>query len=155
MKKTLQYFKVKKELELKKLGSHFEIEGLKGEINFLDQRRFAVRIGAKQLQGFYLRQKDFVEFHCELGSYRFTLPSKSVGQEDLGSAEDLQAPMPGKVLKVLVKEGQKVKAGEKLLVLEAMKMEHAILSPEGGVIKQVCFQEGDRVGMGEELVVLG
>lgn len=67
---------------------------------------------------------------------------------------DLTAPMPGQVVKVLVKEGQKVVSGETLMVLEAMKMEHSILAPKAGTIKKIFYQHGERVGMGEKLVEL-
>lgn len=154
MKKTLQHLKESKELEIKKLGSHFAVEGLKGEIKLIEHNHFQIQIGSQLFKGSYLKQKDWVEFHCDLGHYRFNLPLALGSHEESGGSEDLKAPMPGKVLKVLVKSGQKVEAGEKLLVLEAMKMEHAIVCPEAGVVKEFCFAEGERVGMGEELVVL-
>jgi biotin carboxyl carrier protein len=53
--------------------------------------------------------------------------------------------MPGLVLNVLVAEGDEVKKGESLLVLEAMKMENMIKSPTDGVIKKVSIKQGDKV----------
>lgn len=64
----------------------------------------------------------------------------------------LTAPMPGKIFRVLVKAGDEVKAGQTLLVLEAMKMEHAIKAPQDGKIKQVLFTEGQQVTGGATLV---
>lgn len=64
------------------------------------------------------------------------------------------APMPGKVVKVLVKDGEAVKAGQTLLVLEAMKMEQATRSPADGVINKVLVREGDQVTAGQILVVM-
>ena len=72
---------------------------------------------------------------------------------DGGGAEGhLTAPMPGKVIALLVKEGDKVEKGAPLLILEAMKMEHTIVAPATGVVKQFHFGIGDQVGDGAELV---
>ena len=66
----------------------------------------------------------------------------------------LTAPMPGLVLRVLVREGETVHVHQKLVVLEAMKMEHAIEAPHDGVVKTVHCQEGGRVNEGQLLVEL-
>ena len=64
------------------------------------------------------------------------------------------APMPGKVVKVLVKDGQAVKQGQVLLVLEAMKMEQTTVSPVDGAVKQVLVREGEQVTSGQILIVM-
>lgn len=65
------------------------------------------------------------------------------------------APMPGLVMRYTVEVGQAVKAGETVVVLEAMKMENALPSPADGVVKKLPFKAGDRVARGEALVVIG
>ncbi|WP_297465930.1 acetyl-CoA carboxylase biotin carboxyl carrier protein subunit [Thermococcus sp.] len=65
------------------------------------------------------------------------------------------APMPGKIIRILVKEGQEVKTGQGLLVLEAMKMENEIPAPKDGVVKKILVKEGDTVDTGQPLVELG
>ena len=67
----------------------------------------------------------------------------------------LSAPMPGKILEVHVSEGQVVSAGDVLMVMEAMKMEHRIQAQKSGEVLSVNFAEGDRVDMGATLVELG
>lgn len=67
---------------------------------------------------------------------------------------DLRAPMAGKVLRVLVRPGDQVKAGDPLLILEAMKMEQQITAPRDGVIARLLCRPGDQVATGAELVVL-
>ena len=64
----------------------------------------------------------------------------------------LLAPMPGKVLGIFVKPGQTVEAGERLLVLEAMKMEHRLTAPAAGIVKAVHTAENDQVPEGRLLL---
>ena len=67
----------------------------------------------------------------------------------------LSAPMPGKVLEVHVSEGQSVKSGDVLMVMEAMKMEHKIVASSDGKVESIHFKEGDQVPQGAELLSLG
>ena len=53
--------------------------------------------------------------------------------------------MPGRVVKLMANEGDKVKKGQALIIMEAMKMEHTIVSPRDGVIERVSFQVGEMV----------
>ena len=66
----------------------------------------------------------------------------------------LSAPMPGKVVLVHVEDGEKVKTGQSLMVLEAMKMEHVIVAPADGVVAKVRFAAGDQVMEGDELLAM-
>lgn len=79
---------------------------------------------------------------------------KQLGLDSLATSKILQvkAPMPGLVLNVLVAEGDEVKKGDNLLILEAMKMENIIKSPTDGTIKQVTVKKGDKVEKNELLV---
>jgi biotin carboxyl carrier protein len=61
------------------------------------------------------------------------------------------APMPGKVVRLLVKAGDTVEAGQGLLVVEAMKMQNEIRSPKSGVVERLLAQEGQPVNAGETL----
>ena len=65
------------------------------------------------------------------------------------------APMPGTILAMNVAVGQAVKAGEVLLVLEAMKMENEITAPSDGIVKQILVQKGATVDTDAALVVIG
>ena len=64
------------------------------------------------------------------------------------------APMPGKISAVHVRTGDHVRIGQVLMVLEAMKMEHAMSAARDGVIERVCYSEGDQVAEGDELLVI-
>jgi biotin carboxyl carrier protein len=66
----------------------------------------------------------------------------------------VQSPMPGKVVKVLVAVGDEVKAGQGVVVVEAMKMENELKSPKDGKVKAVAVKEGQAVEAGQNLVTL-
>ena len=72
----------------------------------------------------------------------------------LAAGEAVNAPMPGTILKVNVTQGQAVKAGTVLCVLEAMKMENEIMAPKDGTVAQVAVSKGSSVNTGDALVVL-
>ena len=71
------------------------------------------------------------------------------------AGEAVNAPMPGTILKVNVSQGQAVKEGDVLCVLEAMKMENEIMAPKAGVINQVVVSKGASVNTGDALVIIG
>ncbi len=79
---------------------------------------------------------------------RFSMPGLEV------QAGGLVAPMPGKVVDLKVKKGSKVKSGETLVILEAMKMEHSIKASEDGVISDIFIKENDQVENGAVLMVV-
>ena len=66
----------------------------------------------------------------------------------------LLAPMPGKISEVLIKKDQKVKAGQSLMIIEAMKMEQTIKSPNAGKISKIMVKKGQQVENGESLLVI-
>ena len=72
-----------------------------------------------------------------------------------GAGDAVNAPMPGTILKVNVQNGQAVKEGDLLVVLEAMKMENEILAPKAGTITQVLVSKGSTVDTGAPMVVIG
>lgn len=85
-------------------------------------------------------------------------PAKAKAKEAVaaGAGEhSIDAPMPGKIVKVVVEEGQSVKAGDVLLVLEAMKMQNEITADADGTVKAVNVEAGQNVKVKESLVILG
>lgn len=79
------------------------------------------------------------------------LPIAAARREAAGS---LRAPMPGKVIRVAVTEDQTVAAGDLLMILEAMKMEHRIVAPYAGVVSAIRYQQGETVNADEILLEL-
>lgn len=79
------------------------------------------------------------------------LKKEERGQIGLAAGEAVLAHMPGLVVKVEVKEGQEVKAGDGLIILDAMKMENEIRAPYDGIIEKVNVREGQEVEKGQLL----
>ena len=77
-----------------------------------------------------------------------------LGLSSLNSAKisEVKAPMPGLVLSVFVKEGDEVKKGDNLFILEAMKMENIIKSPADVIVKTIKIKPGDKVEKGQVLI---
>ena len=69
-------------------------------------------------------------------------------------ATTVEAPMPGKILNIKVSEGQAVKFGETVIVMEAMKMETEIVAPADGTVSKILVKAGDSVDTGAALVAL-
>jgi 3-methylcrotonyl-CoA carboxylase alpha subunit len=89
------------------------------------------------------------------GAERHTLELHDPGLHELeagGAGGGLAAPMPGKIIAVLVEAGAAVEKGTPLLILEAMKMEHTIKAPAGGTVKELLYGVGDQVEEGAELL---
>ena len=82
-------------------------------------------------------------------------PAPAAAPAVTGAGEAINAPMPGTILKVNVNNGDKVKAGQVLVVLEAMKMENEILAPKDGTVTQVLVSRGASVDTGAPMVVIG
>ncbi|RMH47746.1 MAG: acetyl/propionyl/methylcrotonyl-CoA carboxylase subunit alpha [Gammaproteobacteria bacterium] len=86
--------------------------------------------------------------------FEFELFNPFASLADESTDGQLVSPMPGAVTSVMVAVGDKVKAGDTLLIIEAMKMEHRIKAPTDGVIEEILYQPGDQVDEGAELVRL-
>ena len=81
-------------------------------------------------------------------------PAAAAPAVTLAAGETVSAPMPGNILSVNVSQGQAVKAGDILVILEAMKMENEIVAPRDGTIAQVVTTKGAVVETGAPLIVL-
>lgn len=71
------------------------------------------------------------------------------------SGETISAPMPGTILDARVTEGQSIKSGDILFILEAMKMENEIVSPKDGVVNGIYTSKGATVSTGDALITIG
>jgi biotin carboxyl carrier protein len=92
------------------------------------------------------------EFQVEILDPRSWRRGRGAGIE-LEGRQQLIAPMPGKIVRVLVAAGQQVNAGQGLLVIEAMKMQNEIRSPKSGTVEKLA-REGQTVNAGEVLAIV-
>ena len=112
------------------------------------------------IMGAAQRRVEVVEDHEHLVIFApgYTYRLKQVSDTGHSTEEEatgnLISSMPGRVVEVMVNEGRQVKQGDTLLVLEAMKIEHAITAPHDGTVQSLYYHEGDMVEEGVELLVL-
>src|SRR5499426_2846690 len=95
---------------------------------------------------------DELYVHSSLGSLVINRPYRHPMRHAASEQASANSPMPGKVLKILVETGQKVSAGDPLIILEAMKMEHTMRAMAPGVVEAVLVSDGEVVGPGQLLV---
>jgi biotin carboxyl carrier protein len=102
------------------------------------------------------------ELHMVIGSARYAVDvqdprslrtRRAVAGADTGP-QRLKAPMPGKVIRIMVREKDAVKAGESLLVMEAMKMQNEMKSPKDGKVQKILTAEGSTVNAGDTLAII-
>lgn len=80
------------------------------------------------------------------------LDKMGMGNLTAAKVSEIKAPMPGLVLKIFAKEGDDIKKGDNLLILEAMKMENIIKAPSDVIIKGIKVKQGDKVEKGQILM---
>ncbi|MBN3726075.1 acetyl/propionyl/methylcrotonyl-CoA carboxylase subunit alpha [Burkholderia sp. Ac-20379] len=116
---------------------------------------FVVTIGTQRGAGRVVAEGDAFHVFAQGSAETFDWanPLAHAGDTEHGGGR-LTAPMPGKVIAVLVEPGQAVEAGAPLLVMEAMKMEHTIGAPNAGVVAEVLYAVGDQVADGAQLIRL-
>ena len=90
------------------------------------------------------------EFAAEIADPR-AWRGRRHGALEAEGRQQILAPMPGKIVRVLVQAGEKVEAGQGLLVVEAMKMQNEIRSPKSGTVERLLVKEGQAVNAGEGL----
>jgi biotin carboxyl carrier protein len=99
--------------------------------------------------------------HIWVGSERFSVEVRDprslrsrVRSADAEGPRKLTAPMPGKVVRVLVTPGAEVEAGAGVLVVEAMKMQNEVKSPKKGTVQKILVEEGGAVNAGDVLAIV-
>jgi biotin carboxyl carrier protein len=106
-----------------------------------------------QSDGMLTVQAGAHEFVAEVFDPR-ALRGRRHGGVEAEGRQQIMAPMPGKVVRVLVQVGQKVEAGQGLVVVEAMKMQNEIRSPKSGTVERLAAKEGQPVNAGEVLAIV-
>ncbi|MCB1757542.1 MAG: 3-methylcrotonyl-CoA carboxylase, partial [Gammaproteobacteria bacterium] len=133
----------------------FDDRSLRLEVLEIDNNRVRLRIDGHSIALHVLLQACCVTIFHDAVAWRFELPDQLSDNDDSTASEDtLLAPMPGKIIAVMAGPGASVKAGERLLVMEAMKMEHTLTAPRDGTIAEITVKPGDQVSDGTLLISL-
>ena len=117
----------------------------------LNGHSFEVR-GELEPNGLLLHVGGF-EYPVEIADPRSWRRERSVGINPSGP-QQIAAPMAGKVVRVLVSQGDRVESGQGLLVVEAMKMQNEIRAPKAGTVERLSAKQGQSVSPGEILAVI-
>jgi len=116
---------------------------------------FGVRLGEQRITGRVFIDGDLFHVFCHGAALAFEWQNLLAHAADSEHGEGrLTAPMPGKVIAVLVEPGAVVEKGTPLIVMEAMKMEHTIGAPAAGKVAEVLYGVGDQVADGAQLLVM-
>ncbi len=136
-------------LELELPGARLVVRGERSGPDDL-----VVDLGGARVRATVVRSGDEIVVMTHGRGHRLTLHDPDAAAEREVDAGNLRAPMPGKVIAVMVEAGATVQKGQPLLILEAMKMEHTVTSPRDGRVADVHFGAGALVGEGGELLTL-
>lgn len=137
-------------------GNEFLVDGKKtGLTNYsliVDNRSFEVDVDIMEDE--YTALVDGRSYHIQLvDERRMRLGGLQSGIQ-LQGRQEVSVPMPGKIIAVLVGEGDKVEKGQGLVIVEAMKMENEVRCPISGEVKEVRVKAGDALEAGAVLVVV-
>lgn len=136
-------------------GHEFLVDGKKtGRTNFsliVDNRSFEVEVDNSEDE--YRVLVDGRVYHINLMDERRVRVGEAAGSA-LQGRQKVSVPMPGKIIALLVAEGDAVEKGQGLVIVEAMKMENEVHSPIAGEVKEIKVKPGDTVEGGAVLVIV-
>ena len=115
---------------------------------------FVLRDGVERRVFHCVREGSTIHLFWDGAVYRLEEQKEGARAAHRGDKGGLEATMPGKVIAVKASPGQRVKKGDEVVVVEAMKMENALRAPRDGTIRTVAVKVGDMVGPGAVLVEL-
>ncbi|HWH80082.1 MAG TPA: biotin/lipoyl-containing protein, partial [Candidatus Binatus sp.] len=137
-------------------GNEFLVDGKKtGRTNYsliVDNRSFEIEVDNSDDD--YRVLVDGRSYHVNLVDERRVRVGGNQGGAQLQGRQKVSVPMPGKVIAVLVAEGDQVEKGQGLVIVEAMKMENEVHSPIAGEVKEVKVQPGETVEAGAVLLIV-
>jgi biotin carboxyl carrier protein len=137
-------------------GNEFLVDGKKtGRTNYsliVDNRSFEIEVDSAEDE--YRVLVDGRNYHVHLVDERRVRVGGGQSDIQLQGRQKVSVPMPGKVIAVLVSEGDSVERGQGLVIVEAMKMENEVRSPIAGEVKEIKVKPGDAVEGGAVLVIV-
>ena len=148
---------LKNEIEIKyqlKRSGLFEVMGTNCKIHAVDESGIDVEVGSHRFFAQVTRANDQILINMPFGDLDAVIVPRFIEPGNEIPEGGLVAPMPGKVIEVKVKKGDKVKAGDTLIIIEAMKMEHSIKATENGKVTKLMVSLNQQVDNGATLLVL-
>ena len=137
-------------------GNEFLVDGKKtGRTNYsliVDNRSFEIEVDNAGDE--YRVLVDGRNYHVNLVDERRVRVGVAQSDVQLQGRQRVSVPMPGKVIEVLVSEGDSVEKGQGLVIVEAMKMENEVRSPIAGEVKEIKVKPGDAVEGGAFLIII-
>mgnify|MGYP005689742927 CR=1 FL=1 len=124
------------------------------KINSWDKNFIDVEIDNTRIRSKVTFDNELLLIQSKSGDVLFKILPKFETVKKLSIEGGLNAPMPGKVVEIKIKKGAKIKKGDTLIILEAMKMEHKVLAPSDGKVKEILIHKDEQVENGATLVVL-
>jgi biotin carboxyl carrier protein len=147
------------EVELREVEGEWEArvngEPLRLSLADVGEGRAVVRHAGESHELHFARDGGALHWFWEGVSYKLALAREDKHRSARQDTGTLEAPMPGRVSAVKVAVGSRVRKGEELLVVEAMKMENALRSPRAGLVRAVHVEVGEMVAPGRALVEIG
>ena len=148
---------LKNEIEIKyqlKRSGLFEVMGTNCKIHAVDESGIDVEVGSHRFFAQVTRANDQILINMPFGDLDAVIVPRFIEPGNEIPEGGLVAPMPGKVIEVRVKKGDQVKAGDTLIIIEAMKMEHSIKATENGKVTKLMVSLNQQVDNGATLLVL-
>jgi biotin carboxyl carrier protein len=151
-------------LELEKVGSGWKcrLNGKEVQVDAVLPRRDVLSLLVDDHAFEIKREQTATDLHLWVGSTRFAVElrdprslrsRKGSGADETGPRKVI-APMPGRVVRILLAEGAAVEAGQGIIVVEAMKMQNEIKSPKKGTVQKILVIEGAATNAGDILAII-
>ena len=149
------------EIDRRDEGWAFRIDGktVEAEVAEISSGAYSILLGGRSFEARVAPLGG--RLTVEVGSRRMTAevidPShrrRERGEAEREGVQQVTAPMPGKVVRVLAEQGKPIEAGQGILVLEAMKMQNEVRSPKSGIVERLLVKEGQAVNAGDALAVI-
>jgi biotin carboxyl carrier protein len=134
--------------------------GIEADVVHVAAGTYSVLIGGRAYEVRVSPSQGSLRVHAEAREFMINIADPRAwggrrgGAQEAEGRQEVLAPMPGKIVRVLVKKGDRVEAGQGLCVVEAMKMQNEIRSPKTGTVERLQVSEGQAVNSGESLAIV-
>ena len=120
---------------------------------FPEENRLSIDMLGEEFQAHIIKREEELHLFYKGEYASLTLTPSFSENEEFENENCIRAPIPGTLVAILVNEKDHIKKGQALFVLEAMKMEHSILSPRAGVIDKIAYKLKDKIEEGAEVII--